>query len=106
MNNQTPFAEYTARLEQRRRAAAQHALSFRRIGFVRIAFLMLGVIVVWRSLAVRDAGLMWWLVPLGIGSLLLLGLHQRIFRQQKQAERAVRFYDRGLARLAGNWAGT
>jgi hypothetical protein len=37
---------------------------------------------------------------------MLLGWHQRIFKRQRRAQRAAAFYERGLTRLAGKWAGT
>ena len=108
MNNPiaTPQTEYTTRLNQRQSEATKQAAHFRRIGLMRIALLVLGGVVLLRALFAGHNALMWWLIPLAIVSLILLGLHQNIFRQQRHAERAVKFYERGLARLAGNWAGS
>ncbi len=104
--NSTPQTEYTNRLNQRQSEAARQAATFRRIGLTRIAFLLLGAVLLLRALFAGHNALLWWLIPLAIVSLLLLALHQNIFKQQRHAERAVKFYERGLARLAGNWAGT
>jgi hypothetical protein len=102
----TPQAEYTARLNQRRAEVSKQTAAFRRIGIARIVLLVLGAALLFRSLSTRHSELLWWLLPLGIASLILLGLHQKIFQAKRRAERAVSFYERGLARLAGNWAGT
>ena len=108
MNNpiSTPQTEYTNRLHQRQSETARQAVRFRRVGLVRIALLVLGGAILLRALFAPHHALLWWLIPLAIVSLLLLALHQNIFKQQRHAERAVKFYERGLARLAGNWAGT
>ncbi|MBL8207310.1 MAG: DNA mismatch repair protein MutS [Blastocatellia bacterium] len=73
---------------------------------MRIGLLLLGGLILVRALFAGQSTLLWWLLPIAIGSLILLGLHQRIFKQQGKARRAVDFYERGLGRLAGNWAGT
>jgi len=104
--NSTPQLEYESRLAARTTEAANLALSFRRLGLMRIGLLLLGGLILVRALFAGQSALLWWLLPIAIGSLILLGLHQRIFKQQGKARRAVGFYERGLARLAGNWAGT
>ncbi len=104
--NSTPQTEYTTRLNHRQSEAAQQAANFRRLGLARIALLVSGGAILLRALFGQHHALLWWLIPIAIVSLILLALHQNIFKQQRQAERAVKFYERGLARLAGNWAGT
>lgn len=108
MNNSqnTPQLAYETRLAARQLEAARLTLSFRRLGFVRLGLLLLGGLLILRALFFGEGRFLWWLVPIGIVSLILLGLHQRIFKQQQKVRRAVSFYERGLTRLAGNWAGT
>jgi hypothetical protein len=101
-----PQTEYTSRLSQRRAEVVQQAARFRRVGLMRIALLVIGGIILLLGLFNQQNQLLWGLVPIAIFSLILLGWHQSIFRQQKHAERAAKFYDRGLARLAGDWPGT
>lgn len=78
---------------------------FRRIGIARLIFLLLGGALILRALFTSNARLLWWVIPVAIVSLLLLILHQQIHKAQQRAARAVKFYERGLARLAGDWAG-
>ena len=108
MNNSTstPQTEYTTRLTQRQSEATRQAANFRRLGLLRIALLVIGGAILLRALFGQHNELLWWLIPLALVSLILLALHQNIFKQQRHAERAVQFYERGLARLAGNWVGT
>ncbi len=108
MNNSSssPQTEYLNRKAARSAEAAQQAASFRRVGIIRIGLLLLGGIILLRGLFAGQSALLWWLLPIAIGSLFLLGWHQRIFKRQRRAQRAADFYERGLTRLAGKWAGT
>ena len=47
-----------------------------------------------------------WLAPLVVVFLLLVLRHDVVVRSLERARRAVRFYERGLARLDDTWAGT
>jgi hypothetical protein len=99
-----PHREYETRVRARRERAQQHArvdrlLSATRVG-LGVAFLVL-----------------WWftLGPEGISPLVLVlpvvafavvaVVHEAVARRRRVAERAVAFYDRGLARLEDRWAG-
>ncbi|HWQ31848.1 MAG TPA: DNA mismatch repair protein MutS [Blastocatellia bacterium] len=99
-----PRAEYSARLTQRREAVAAQAQRYRTVGFIRIALLVIGAVILWEGLSGRMA-LLWWLIPVALISLALLIWHQRIFAQQRLSERAVLFYERSLARLDHRWSG-
>ena len=46
-----------------------------------------------------------WLWPLAGLFLVALAWHERLHRQRVRVDRAVKFYDRGLARLADRWPG-
>jgi hypothetical protein len=48
----------------------------------------------------------WWLAPPAVLFLALLIVYERIKRACRRAERAVAFYERGLARLDDHWPGT
>jgi hypothetical protein len=48
----------------------------------------------------------WWLAPPAILFLALLIVYERVQRACRRAERAVAFYERGLARLDDRWSGT
>jgi hypothetical protein len=95
-------AVYRERLELRR-AAVQHGeavharLSWTRLGLVALAVAILA--------ALGSAGAPWLVVPL----LLFIPLafyHGRVLNQRDRSARAASFYERGLARLDNNWAGT
>jgi hypothetical protein len=60
---------------------------------------------VWPVLFARSAS-PGWLAALVAGFLAAAAFHDRVIRRRLRLERAVRFYERALARLAGDWAGT
>ncbi len=105
-NSSDPKAEYTLRLENRQAATAKLVASYRNLGIARLVFLIAGALLVLGALFSGQGKLLWWVLPLAIISLILLAFHQRIHKAQLRATRAVKFYERGLARLAGQWAGT
>ncbi len=108
MNNNPslePNSEYSTRLENRRSLVAVEAAKYRRVGIVRIVFLVFAAAILLRVVTATHTRIGYWLIPVVIISLILIGIHQQIFKQQKRFERAAKFYERGLARLAGNWIG-
>ncbi|MED5262217.1 MAG: DNA mismatch repair protein MutS [Myxococcota bacterium] len=46
-----------------------------------------------------------WIAPPAVGFVLLLVSHDRVIRRRRRAERAAKFYARGLSRIDGHWAG-
>ena len=100
-----PSSEYAERLAARRAwVARQHRLHIR-AGNVR---LVVGLAAAWLAWAAffKDSLSGWWLAaPLAAFFALLLW-HDRILRDRELAERAVRYYERGLARIEDRWAGT
>ena len=99
-----PRAEYQRRAERHRERAAEAArgeetVSRIRLGVALAAALVVGFVFVGRL----SAG--WLLVPAGAFAALLV-IHARVRRRRHLAERGAAFYERGLARLAGRWAGT
>lgn len=98
-------AEYRRRLAARREAAAGLA---RREGWISLARLATAVAAAllgwaaWRS----DGFSPWWLALPAILFLGLVVLHERAIRARRRAQRAARYYERGLDRLEDRWAGT
>jgi hypothetical protein len=99
-----PSAEYSRRLDLRR--AEDHRLSGAdaRLSYARLAVFGIGLAIVVLSLSDQTSP---WL--LGAPVLLfgvLLHLHERVFRARTAAQRAIAYYERGLARIEDRWAGT
>lgn len=101
-----PHQVYQSRLAERRAAAEMQMKLYRRIGAARLVFIVIGVLLFWHAL-MSHSGLFWWLlVPVVIISVWLLVLHQRAYQTRRRCGRAAGFYECGIARLEGRWAGT
>ncbi len=98
-----PRREYATRLEARRATAARWAAQARAIGHARLS-LAAGVVLAWWALAQAGLSGAWLLLPLGVFLALIL-LHERARRARTRAERAVGYYEDGLARLDDRFAG-
>jgi hypothetical protein len=83
--------------------AANHFQRFRRVGFVRLAFLaiLLGFLV---TSALTSFSFWWTILPL-VGFLVLGPVQQGITEARRRCERAADLYRFGLARLDDQWAG-
>lgn len=95
---------YARRLEIARLSAARFAQLDRRISNSRMAVFVAAIAVAWSGC---DTG--WWsgwwaAVPLAAFVALVIA-HDRVIRARQRAERTMRFYEAGLARLEGRWSG-
>src|SRR5437588_12885628 len=93
-----PRAEYVRRLEVRRRLAAHQARLHRLIADARLAAFLAGVLIAGLAFWAEWITAFWLLVPVLLFVFLVLK-HQRVNRTRRRAERAVAFYERGIARL-------
>src|SRR5262245_39647786 len=98
-----PRSEYQRRLESRRDALSSEQQRSRKIWlWRRIVFAVILLMII---LAFEKA-VAWWLIALPvIGFIALMAIHQRIQASVARFERAVKFYERGIARLEDNWSG-
>ncbi len=97
--------EYVRRLEARRLTSAHQDRLHARIGLMRLCTFVVGALVAWYSLR-SDLLSAWWLtLPVAVFPVLVVW-QERVSRARRRAERAAAFYERGLARLEGTWAGT
>ncbi|HYE72424.1 MAG TPA: DNA mismatch repair protein MutS, partial [Blastocatellia bacterium] len=102
-SDNSPQHEYQMRLRDRRASAESQASTYRKIGALRLAFFILAAFILLRAL-MGHHNLAWWLIPIAVVSIILLAIHQRIYKSQRRCIRAAEFYERGLARLNGQWA--
>lgn len=101
----SPRVIYARRLADRRAAADRLQRWDGWISDLRLVIFVLGGIVGWLSLWAGRIGWGWLAVPaLAFGSLVLV--HDLVARRWRRALRATAFYERGLARLDGRWAGS
>jgi hypothetical protein len=97
-----PRIEYTSRIEARMAEAARHFQHFRRVGVVRLIFVVIGLVLAW---FVYNGLSFWWLLFPVSGFLALAPTQQRVTDQRRRCERAADLYRQGLARLDDRWSG-
>jgi len=100
-----PREEYSSRRERwivKERLAQQQ---FIRIGNARLAVGLIAAAMVWLVFGRELFSIFWLLIPLAL-FISLVVWHQRVLRERDRAGRAIRYYERGLARLRDEWAGT
>ena len=103
--NYHPQQEYQSRLKLRQIKFNELVEQYRNYGLVRIGLIVLGVILLINFLFQGASLLTYGLIPVAIAFLIFTAIHQKIFWQKKKAERAIKYYERCLARLEGDWAG-
>ncbi|MGD0499794.1 MAG: DNA mismatch repair protein MutS [Bryobacteraceae bacterium] len=103
--NPDPRGFYSERLEQRRAEIAASERRHRSLGYWRLAAAGCAVILVCVALAGRSSTVLWAGIP-AAGFVALAVIHERLLRGLERRRRAAAFYERGLARLDGAWAGT
>jgi hypothetical protein len=99
-----PRAEYLARLNTRQAQLRRLAPRERILGLSRVAFFLAGLAVAGVALGLDWLSLYWVALPLA-AFLIVLILHDRVNRATRRAQRAVAFYERGLARVEDRWIG-
>jgi hypothetical protein len=100
-----PVAEYEARLAARRASLALADAEYRRTSLARLATFVAGLVIAFLALdrALLPA------ITIVVPVLAFVGLVLRSGRIEHERDRcrgAVRYYERGLARLAESWPGT
>lgn len=99
-----PRQEYARRLEARRGIVSRLDALHIRLGNLRLVIAIAGVVLAWFALAERAANPIWLLAP--VAAFIALAIyHDAILRRRQDAQRAVDFYQHGLDRLDGTWAG-
>lgn len=102
---QNPQAEYQRRLHQLHVAEARYKKSDTHIAFARFGLMFFGAALgIWLILT-RVQSLYWVFVPVVLFIICAVA-HARVLRELERAQRAIAFYERGLARLANRWTGT
>lgn len=100
-----PLQEYQSRLDHWR---AQHAIlqrQFIQIGNWRLILGITEAVLAWLTFGAHVVSAWLLLIPL-IAFIALVIWHLRVIRRRTFAERAIHYYERGVARLEDKWAGT
>jgi hypothetical protein len=99
-----PKREYSCRLELLYASEAQFKRRDSILGYAKVGILVFGVIAVFGLLASRSVAVYWVLV-LALPFVCLVVVHERAIRALHRCSRAIAFNERGVARLANEWAG-
>ncbi len=102
---QDPRSIYTQLLQERRTAIAMREKRHQLFGYFRLGAVAAGVAMVWMALVQQSFSILWASIPLAV-FIGLIVLHEHLLRRLDRHRRAVRYFERALARLDGNWPGT
>jgi hypothetical protein len=99
----SPREEYQQRLEGRRSEAARLAGIDLRYSQLRLVVFVGGFValIVWWRGAVGP----WWLGLARLAFVILIRVHDGVIRKRLTTERAIEFYERGIARIEDRWNG-
>jgi MutS-like protein len=100
-----PRCVYAERLKERRAEIARREERHRRMGFAQLAAVACAGVLVWASLAGGGFSILWVLAPAALFVVLLV-VHENLLKVLERRRRAAHYYEKGLARLDGNWPGT
>jgi hypothetical protein len=101
----SPAETYRRRLEERAAVVRRHEQQHIRLGNIRLMMGLAAAAIAWMAFAERTIAPVWLLVPV-LAFVPLAVWHEAIVRRQTKAQRAVQFYERGLARIEDRWVGT
>jgi len=99
-----PREVYSRLLAERRAEIARRDKHHRMLGYLKVASAVLVGLTLWMAL-VHMFSVFWVVLP----AALMAGLsifHEHLLRQLERRRRAQRYFERALARLDGNWAGS
>ena len=99
-----PLGEYQTRLAARRAVAEQGERLFRRVGNARLLTALAGLALAFFVFGETVVSPWWLVVPAALFAALVI-VHARVAERLEHAQRAVTFYERGVARLENQWMG-
>ncbi|HEY4010129.1 MAG TPA: mismatch repair protein, partial [Acidobacteriaceae bacterium] len=88
-----------ARAAEATRGQRQHVL----LGYLRLALVAAGIVVAWMSFH-RHSISGWWLLAIVAAFVVVARRHSAVLQATAEARRAMRFFERGLARIEDRWA--
>src|ERR1051326_7923446 len=101
----TPRDVYTQHLADRRSEILRREQLHRRMGYAQLGAVAVAGLLVWIALSGGGFSILWVLVPVAAFVALLI-IHDRLLKVLERRRRSARYYEKGLARLDGNWPGT
>ncbi len=99
-----PAEEYKQRRSIRKASVASFEKIHIRLGNTRLLLAIVAAILLWMSLHRHSLSPWWIAAPIDVFGGIAFW-HSRVLRSKELAQRAVAFYDRGLARIEDRWSG-
>jgi hypothetical protein len=100
-----PRRIYSQRLAECRADVAARERRHATLGYLQLASVACALAGVWLALVNRAFSIVWVTLPAAVFVTLFV-IHDRLLEIAELRRRAARFFERGLARLEGHWAGT
>jgi MutS domain V len=100
-----PRERYSQLLQQRREEIEERESRHRMLGYVRLAVVAAALAIVWAALATERLSVVWVVAPIAVFAILIVA-GDRLLSELARRRRAADYFERGLARLDGKWAGT
>ena len=100
-----PRQAYTALLSERRADILFRERRHASLGYGRLAAVVCAAVILWLALVSRALSIAWVLAPIAAFAALVV-IHDRLLRRLDRVRRAVRYFEKALARLDGTWEGT
>jgi len=98
-------SEYTTRLKKWRALQKTEDELFRQVGNIRLGVLTVAAVMLWGIAFHHWFNAAWLAAP--VAAFIALAIwHETIVGRLRRAARAIRFYERGLARIEDRWAGS
>ncbi len=101
---QDPRQVYLQLLQDRRAEIARSEGRHRVLGYLKVAAAVCGAATLWVAL-LHVISIFWALIPAALVAALAI-FHEHLLRLLERRRRAERYFERGLERLDGRWAGT
>ena len=89
----------TAQQAQAAQCQRQHVL----LGYFRLALVIAGIVVAWFSFYQHLIS-RWWLLAIFALFVIAARRHSAVLQRKAEAERAIAFFERGIARIEDRWA--
>jgi hypothetical protein len=99
-----PAKEYALRLGERRCRTVRLTRQERLVGHTRVVVFLIGLLLLLLAFGAQVLSGWWLVLPVALSSVLLF-YHERVTRAWHRSQRAVAFYENGLARLRDDWKG-
>jgi Flp pilus assembly protein TadB len=99
-----PRTIYAQLLKERHAEITAREKGHQQLGYFRLLTAVAAAVVLWLAIQ-HTLTVLWVLVPVA-AFIFLIVLHERLLKRLDRRKRAAAFFEKGLARLDGKWAGT